>query len=45
MIEKAVTARRPATRYVVTGTAKLMVHSRRLLDAPVVDAINRLQLR
>jgi NAD(P)-dependent dehydrogenase (short-subunit alcohol dehydrogenase family) len=44
-IEKAVTAHRPATRYVVTGTAKLMVHSRRLLGARVVDAINRLQLR
>jgi NAD(P)-dependent dehydrogenase (short-subunit alcohol dehydrogenase family) len=45
VIEKAVTARRPATRYVITGTAKLMVHSRRLLGARVVDAINRLELR
>jgi NAD(P)-dependent dehydrogenase (short-subunit alcohol dehydrogenase family) len=45
VIERAVTSRQPATRYVVTGTAKFMVHTRRLLGARVFDTINRLQLR
>jgi NAD(P)-dependent dehydrogenase (short-subunit alcohol dehydrogenase family) len=45
VIEKAVTSRRPATRYVVTLPAKLLVHTRRLLGARVFDAVNRLQLR
>jgi short-subunit dehydrogenase len=45
VIEKAVTSRRPATRYVVTLPAKLVVHTRRLLGARVFDAINRLQLQ
>jgi short-subunit dehydrogenase len=45
VIEKAVTSRRPATRYVVTGTAKFMVHTRRLLGARALDAIRRLQVR
>jgi len=45
VIEQAVTSRRPATRYVVTLSAKLVVHTRRLLGARVFDAINRLQLR
>jgi NAD(P)-dependent dehydrogenase (short-subunit alcohol dehydrogenase family) len=45
VVERAVTARRPATRYVVTPTAKLLVHTRRLLGARAFDAVNRLQLR
>jgi NAD(P)-dependent dehydrogenase (short-subunit alcohol dehydrogenase family) len=44
-IERAVTARRPATRYVVTGAAKAVVHLRRLFGGRVFDAVNRLQLR
>lgn len=45
VVERAVTARRPATRYVVTGPAKLLVHTRRLLGARVFDAVNRRQFR
>ena len=45
VVERAVTDGRPATRYVVTATAKLLVHTRRLLGARVFDAVNRLQLR
>jgi NAD(P)-dependent dehydrogenase (short-subunit alcohol dehydrogenase family) len=45
VIERAVTARRPATRYVVTSAARLLVHTRRLLGGRAFDAINRLQLR
>ena len=44
-VERAVTARRPRTRYVVTATAKTLVHSRRLLGGRAFDAINRLQFR
>ena len=45
VIERAVTTRRPATRYVVTPTAKVLVHTRRLLGARVFDAVNRRQFR
>ncbi|NJP33399.1 oxidoreductase [Micromonospora thermarum] len=45
VIERAVTARRPRTRYVVTAAAWAMVHTRRLFGARVFDAINRLQFR
>ncbi|MER7460689.1 oxidoreductase [Micromonospora sp. NPDC126480] len=45
VIERAVTARRPRTRYLVTAAAWAMVHSRRLFGARVFDAINRRQFR
>ncbi|MDZ5447331.1 hypothetical protein U2F26_32280 [Micromonospora sp. 4G57] len=45
VIERAVTARRPRTRYLVTAAAWAMVHTRRLLGARVFDAVNRLQFR
>ncbi|NES27919.1 SDR family NAD(P)-dependent oxidoreductase [Micromonospora terminaliae] len=45
VIERAVTARRPRTRYLVTAAASAMVHTRRLLGARVFDAVNRLQFR
>jgi NAD(P)-dependent dehydrogenase (short-subunit alcohol dehydrogenase family) len=45
VIERAATARRPATRYVVTAAARLLVHTRRLLGGRAFDALNRLQLR
>jgi len=44
-IEHAATARRPRTRYVVTGAARLMIHTRRLLGARAFDAFLRQQLR
>jgi hypothetical protein len=45
VVERAVTDDRPATRYVVTVPARLLVHTRRLLGARVFDAVNRLQFR
>lgn len=45
VIERAVTARRPRSRYVVTPAAKALVHTRRLLGAPVWDAYLRAQFR
>ncbi|MGY0004232.1 oxidoreductase [Micromonospora sp. I033] len=45
VIERAVTARRPRTRYLVTAAAWAMVHTRRLLGARVFDTVNRLQFR
>ncbi|MFC0003896.1 oxidoreductase [Micromonospora siamensis] len=45
VIEHAVTARRPKTRYLVTAAARIMVHSRRLFGARAFDAVNRLQFR
>ncbi|MFF5175801.1 oxidoreductase [Micromonospora sp. NPDC000089] len=45
VIERAVTARRPRTRYLVTAAAWAMVHTRRLLGARAFDAVNRLQFR
>ncbi|WDZ87707.1 oxidoreductase [Micromonospora cathayae] len=45
VIERAVTSRRPRTRYLVTAAARVMVHSRRLFGARVFDAVNRLQFR
>ncbi|KAB1946240.1 SDR family NAD(P)-dependent oxidoreductase [Micromonospora sp. ALFpr18c] len=45
VIERAVTARRPRTRYVVTAAARAMVHTRRLFGARLFDAVNRLQFR
>jgi NAD(P)-dependent dehydrogenase (short-subunit alcohol dehydrogenase family) len=45
VIERAVTSRRPRTRYLVTTAARVMVHSRRLFGARVFDAVNRLQFR
>ncbi|MFC4145193.1 oxidoreductase [Micromonospora mangrovi] len=45
VIERAVTARRPRTRYLVTAAARAMVHTRRLLGARAFDAVNRLQFR
>jgi NAD(P)-dependent dehydrogenase (short-subunit alcohol dehydrogenase family) len=44
-VERAVTARRPRTRYVVTAAAKTLVHSRRLLGGRAFDALNRVQFR
>jgi NAD(P)-dependent dehydrogenase (short-subunit alcohol dehydrogenase family) len=45
VIERAVTARRPRTRYLVTAAAWAMVHTRRLLGGRAFDAVNRLQFR
>jgi NAD(P)-dependent dehydrogenase (short-subunit alcohol dehydrogenase family) len=45
VIERAATRRRPATRYLVTGTARFLVHTRRLFGVRAFDAINRWQLR
>lgn len=45
VIERAVTARRPRTRYLVTAAAWTMVHTRRLFGARFLDAVNRLQFR
>ncbi|MEU1836831.1 oxidoreductase [Micromonospora chersina] len=45
VIERAVTARRPRTRYLVTAAAWAMVHTRRLFGARFFDAVNRLQFR
>ncbi|MFC4021957.1 oxidoreductase [Micromonospora sp. GCM10011542] len=45
VIERAVTARRPRTRYLVTAAARAMVHTRRLFGARLFDAVNRLQFR
>ncbi|MFC7545730.1 oxidoreductase [Plantactinospora sp. GCM10030261] len=45
VIERAVTARRPHTRYIVTGAARALVHTRRLLGGRAFDAINRVQFR
>jgi len=45
VIERAVTARRPRPRYVVTPAAKLLVHTRRLLGTRVWDAYLRQQFR
>ncbi|MBO4209224.1 oxidoreductase [Micromonospora echinofusca] len=45
VIERAVTARRPRTRYLVTLAAQGMVHTRRLLGARMFDLVNRLQFR
>ncbi|MGW8885980.1 oxidoreductase [Streptomyces sp. NPDC055749] len=44
-IERAATAARPRTRYVVTTAAKALVHTRRLLGAKPFDAYLRLQFR
>lgn len=45
VIERAVTARSPRTRYVVTPAAKALVHTRRLLGARVFDAYLRMLFR
>jgi short-subunit dehydrogenase len=45
VIEQAVTAARPRTRYVVTPAAKALVQSRRLLGARAFDAYLRMQFR
>ncbi|MFG3042522.1 oxidoreductase [Streptomyces sp. NPDC048330] len=44
-IERAATAARPRTRYVVTPAAKALVHTRRLLGARTFDAYLRMQFR
>ncbi|MGW6485728.1 oxidoreductase [Streptomyces sp. NPDC055056] len=45
VIERAVTARRPRTRYVVTPAAKTLVHTRRILGGRAFDAYLKLQYR
>jgi short-subunit dehydrogenase len=45
VIERAVTARRPRTRYIVTPAARMLVHTRRLLGARFFDAYLRMQFR
>ncbi|QLQ40074.1 oxidoreductase [Micromonospora robiginosa] len=45
VIERAVVARRPRSRYLVTAAAWAMVHTRRLFGARLFDAVNRLQFR
>jgi short-subunit dehydrogenase len=44
-IERAVTARRPRTRYLLTPAARALVHARRLLGARAFDAYLRMQFR
>jgi NAD(P)-dependent dehydrogenase (short-subunit alcohol dehydrogenase family) len=44
-IERAVVARRPRTRYLVTPAARALVHTRRLLGARMFDAYLRMQFR
>ena len=44
-IEKAATAPKPRSRYVVTPTAKFLVHARRLLGADAFDAGLRMQYK
>jgi NAD(P)-dependent dehydrogenase (short-subunit alcohol dehydrogenase family) len=45
VIGRAVTARHPRTRYLVTPAARMLVHTRRLLGARAFDAMLRMQLR
>jgi NAD(P)-dependent dehydrogenase (short-subunit alcohol dehydrogenase family) len=45
VIEKAASSSRPRSRYVVTPSAKLLVHARRLLGADAFDAGLRMQYR
>jgi NAD(P)-dependent dehydrogenase (short-subunit alcohol dehydrogenase family) len=45
VIERAVRSPRPRPRYLVTGTARALVHTRRLFGARVFDAILRRQFR
>jgi NAD(P)-dependent dehydrogenase (short-subunit alcohol dehydrogenase family) len=45
VIEKAATVAKPRSRYVVTPTAKFLVHARRLLGADVFDAWLRTQYK
>ncbi len=45
VIERAILARRPRIRYVITPAAKFLVHTRRLLGARVFDAYLRLQFK
>lgn len=44
-VEHAATSRRPRIRYVVTLTARALVHTRRLMGARVFDAYLRMQFR
>jgi len=45
VVERAVTARRPRRRYVVTAAARVLVHTRRLLGAGAFDTMLRAQFR
>lgn len=45
VVHRALTARRPKPRYVVTPGAKVLVHARRLLGARVWDAYLRRQFK
>jgi len=45
VIERAATARRPRTRYIVTPAARTLVHTRRLFGARVFDSYLRTQFR
>ncbi|MEU8122296.1 oxidoreductase [Spirillospora sp. NPDC049024] len=45
VIERAVTAARPRSRYVVTPAARALIHTRRLLGAGAFDAYLRMQFR
>ncbi|HET8657455.1 MAG TPA: oxidoreductase [Micromonosporaceae bacterium] len=45
VIERAVTARRPRRRYVVTAAARTLVHMRRLLGGGTFDTFLRAQFR
>lgn len=44
-IERAITATRPRSRYVVTPAAKVLVHTRRLLGGRFFDAYLRVQFK
>ena len=43
MIEHAITARRPRTRYLVTGAARFIIALRRVLSDRAFDAFLRTQ--
>jgi NAD(P)-dependent dehydrogenase (short-subunit alcohol dehydrogenase family) len=45
VIERAVTTPRPRARYLITGTARALVHTRRLLGARAFDALLRRSFR
>jgi NAD(P)-dependent dehydrogenase (short-subunit alcohol dehydrogenase family) len=45
VVDRAIRARRPKARYVVTPAARMLVHTRRLFGARVFDAFLRMQYR
>jgi hypothetical protein len=45
VIENAITARRPRTRYVITAGARILIGLRRVLPDRVFDAVLRTQFQ